>query len=269
MDAPETGLVLEPTPLPETDAPDASALQTPDDATETVEPQRPTERAQPSAETGDDTHPPEESLDGDIRQLALPTSAASVAPATSAALATGLAATPDTVEIDPVLEEPTVGALGLPPLADRGGHTERPVAPVPARLAVPVWAERLAQASGGRTVRVSLGDDGAVRLQTTTSDDGVTTVHLRFSDPDLQALAGQHAGRLREVLDGHFSDPIRLSLDADSGPGDFGSGGSPGDGAPARRDALAPHSTAPASRAPQTSTLAPTRLGSGQREWVG
>ncbi len=142
-------------------------------------------------------------------------------------------------------------------------------APLPARLAAPAWAERLA-AAGGQSVQVALGDDGTVRLQATRDGDAMT-VRVQFSDPELQALAGTHAGRLREVLDAHFAEPVRLALGepAPDTAGGFGrDGASDRDGKPA----TPPPSTSSASRADaalDSPPHDPAPSGSGRREWVG
>ena len=144
-----------------------------------------------------------------------------------------------------------------------------PEAPLPARLAAPVWAGRLA-AAGGQAVQVALGDDGTVRLQATRDGEAVT-VRVQFSDPELQALAGTHAGRLREVLDAHFAEPVRLALgehapDTASGFGHDGAGGrNPKHAAPAPRPPSASRPDAAPDSVPHDS--APS--GPGRREWVG
>ena len=150
-------------------------------------------------------------------------------------------------------------------------RTAEPAAPpLPARLAMPAWAARLADAAGGRSVQVALGDDGSVRLQTVRDGDGLT-VSLRFSDPDLQAFAGLHAARLRDALDAHFAEPVRLSLaDGSGGPSDgspsngSGAGGSsgrePGGHTPGR-------SAAPAGR--PSDPAPPAAAPPGRREWIG
>ena len=152
------------------------------------------------------------------------------------------------------------------PTASGSAQEARPA--VPARLATSTWTGRLAETAGGRSVQVALGEDGTVRLQTVRDGDGVT-VSLRFSDPDLQALAGTHAARLRDVLDAHFDEPVRLSLS--DGGGAQGDGAGPGGrqpdhaaGRPART--ASPASTASASPVPaRPAATAP----SGRREWVG
>ena len=141
---------------------------------------------------------------------------------------------------------------------------------VPARLAMPSWASRLAEATGGRSVQVALGDDGSVRLQTIRDADGMTVVNLRFSDPDLQALAGAHAGRLREALDAHFAEPVRLSLgDGSAAGGSFSDTGERAGQAPNSHTLrTSSHTGAPAaSRADSGRTSA--AVPSGRREWIG
>ncbi|MGB3544473.1 hypothetical protein [Rubrivirga sp.] len=104
----------------------------------------------------------------------------------------------------------------------------RPSAPVPSRLAVSAWLDRIP--TDGQ-VRVSLGEDGSIHLQTSNDADG-TTVSVRFSDPELQALAAAHAPRLRELLESHFEGAVRLSLD--SSGADANTEGQTRDGSPDR-----------------------------------
>ena len=149
----------------------------------------------------------------------------------------------------------------------------RPAAPpVPARLAMPVWLERLTPSSE-RHVQVGLGDDGSVRLQTVRQPDGIT-VQIQFTDPELQALASVHADRLRAALETHFSEPVRLSLPdglaTDSGTTD--SGASDPGFTNSRQSDDGPTSdsrhtrTSGSDSSSQTPTRAPLN---GRREWVG
>ncbi len=140
-----------------------------------------------------------------------------------------------------------------------------PPAPLPARLAVPAWLGKLS-AAATQSVQVMLGEDGTVRLQTQREGDGVT-VSVRFSDPELHALAGAHAVRLRDVLDAHFAEPVRLSLSdglaADAGTSD---GRHAGDASP--KASAGPRGDS--ARPPSSPSSAPARAAaSGRREWVG
>ncbi|WP_412069068.1 hypothetical protein [Rubrivirga sp. IMCC43871] len=144
-------------------------------------------------------------------------------------------------------------------------------AEAPARLAAPAWGRAL-DAAGGRAVRLDLPDGGSVRLQAASGADGVA-VSVRFSDPDLQALAGAHAAQLREVLDAHFGEPVRLTIadasaasadgradgradgDASGSPGDRPHGGHGGPGPPD------PTSSTP--------TPSPAPVVTGRYEWFG
>ncbi|MEO0557933.1 MAG: hypothetical protein AAF170_07095 [Bacteroidota bacterium] len=144
----------------------------------------------------------------------------------------------------------------------------RSAAPVPTRLAVPVWLERLTP-SGDRHVQVGLGEDGSVRLQTVRQPDGIT-VQIQFTDPELQALAGVHADRLRAALETHFAEPVRLSLPdglaTDSGTADSGASDSGFTGS--RQHDASPTSESRPSDSESTSPT-PTRAPLGRREWVG
>ncbi len=203
--------------------------------------------------------------------LAGPLSPSAPATAASAAAMTLAEAMDEAVPepSDPEVTVPEAGS-GAALSSDRSapaGSTQEARAAVPARLAVPAWAERLAEARGGKAVQVALGEDGTVRLQTVRDGDGVT-VSLRFSDPDLQTLAGTHAARLRDVLDAHFDEPVRLSLSDGGGAHDGAHpDGRPADhagGRPSRTPSPAPSASAAPVPAPPTATVR-----SGRREWVG
>lgn len=119
-----------------------------------------------------------------------------------------------------------------------------------------------------------LEEGGSVRLQTQSLDEGVV-VRIQFSDPELQALAGVHAGRLRDVLEAHLAEPVRLSLpDADSPPSGLGAdvGGHSSepdaDGAMGQGGRREPRPTSRASE-PPSSSPAGARLPSDRREWIG
>ena len=157
----------------------------------------------------------------------------------------------------------------------RAADSARPAPPpLPARLATSVWLEHLT--ANGDRVQVSLGEDGSVRLRTQRQADGVT-VHLQFSDPEMQALAGVHADRLREALETHFAEPVRLALaDARSdgaGPNDAGSHGSgahDADGQSGGSRGTRPSDPAPGASGPDDSPLTSARTAAdGRREWVG
>ena len=151
--------------------------------------------------------------------------------------------------------------------ADDGVHSPAP--PIPTRLAMPAWLERLTPATD--RVQVSLGGDGSVRLQTVRQLDGLT-IQLHFSDPELQALAGAHMDRLRTALETHFSEPVRLSLPdglaSSSGGSDFGAS-DPGSRDSGHRTASPLPNGLRAQRS-DLSTHTPTRAPlDGRREWVG
>ena len=144
-----------------------------------------------------------------------------------------------------------------------------PAPPVPARLAMPVWLERLPPASE-RHVQVGLGDDGSVRLRTSRQPDGIT-VQVHFSDPELQALAGVHADRLRAALETHFAEPVRLSL-SDGLASDPGTSDSNSGFADSRQREAAPPSDARRSRPSGGDLSSPTPTQpslNGRHEWVG
>ena len=172
-------------------------------------------------------------------------------------------------ETAPTVETLDAGVLHVTPDARIAPDSARPTAPpLPARLATSIWLERLA--ADADRVQVSLGEDGAVRLRTQRQPDGVT-VHLQFTDPEMQALASLHADRLREALETHFAEPVRLALpDASSdgaGTNHAGSNGadSPGEGA---HTPNAPNSV-PSDSAPDAPPHTSAPAADGRREWVG
>ncbi|WP_420456789.1 hypothetical protein [Rubrivirga sp.] len=157
-------------------------------------------------------------------------------------------------------------ALGAGPSTPAGTRAVPPGAGLPARLSPSAWLGALGAASG-RSVQVALGDDGTVRLRTDHEGDGVT-VRLHFSDPELQSLAGAHAGRLRDVLAEHFAEPVQLSLADGSTTGD---GAATGDGStgshagtPGERSG-----SASSSAALDSSPTSPRSFVAGRREWIG
>ena len=81
--------------------------------------------------------------------------------------------------------------------------------------------------------------DGTVHLSTERTADGVT-VRVHFSDPDLQALAGSHAGRLRDVLESHLDAPVHLSFAGGSASGEASGGNDSEPRRPADQPARAP-----------------------------
>ena len=188
------------------------------------------------------------------------------------------ATTPDAAALDAPTPDPATPpaeapdpTASQPPAADvraaevRAADVRPTPVPLPARLAVPSWLGKLS-ATAGQAVQVMLGEDGTVRLQTQREQDGVT-VSVRFSDPDLQALAGAHAVRLREVLEAHFTEPVRLSLSdglaADAGASDsHTSDGRASNGA-------SPGASADGAAVSTTSTARSTARASGRREWIG
>ncbi len=169
---------------------------------------------------------------------------------------------PPSVDDDAQTAENVRGAssdVAFGPGTPRAGAA-RAAAALPARLSPAAWLGAL-DAAGSRAVQVALGDDGTVRLRTERDGDGVA-VRLHFSDPDLQALAGAHADRLRDLLSDHFSEPVHLSFGDGSGAGG-GSQGT-GDGAPRDRDRDPSASGATPEPSPPSRSPAP-----GRREWIG
>ena len=197
-----------------------------------------------------------------------PTAAVAVSVAAAEAVAQGAGDEPPPDGSEAVGLDATEGApsLARAPEATGPGRAE---APMPARLAAPAWLNALATAGNRRSVRVDLADGGSVRLRTEQEGDAVN-VRVQFSDPELQALAGAHAGRLRDLLEAHFAEPVRLHL-ADGqaqagGPGADGSPGHddrPGTGRPAGRSAPRAASDAVAPSTPDA------RPAAGRREWIG
>ncbi|PAP75763.1 hypothetical protein [Rubrivirga marina] len=193
------------------------------------------------------------------------TSAETVAVAAAVAEAHGPLddAPPDAVDLDAT---PDAASLALPSATASTGRAE---APVPPRLAVPAWLHALATPAGRTSVRVALAEGGSVRLDTVREADAVT-VRVQFSDPELQALAGAHASRIRDALEAHFSEPVRLQFNdtgAHAGPH---SGGEDAADRGARRpsassgtDGAAPEAASPDPPPPIARTAA------GRREWIG
>ncbi|GAB5537434.1 MAG: hypothetical protein Rubg2KO_36830 [Rubricoccaceae bacterium] len=192
--------------------------------------------------------------------------AAALGTVRSAILEDATAALDPTVLSAEPLAPTVLPAADAPPSGDDGVRPAAP--PVPARLSMPVWLERLTPASD-RFVQVGLGDDGSVRLHTLRQPDGIT-VQIHFSDPELQALAGVHADRLRTALETHFAEPVRLSLSnelaSDAGSTDSGAS-DPGSRDPSRRNASAQETHSPR---PDLPSHTPSRSShEGRREWVG
>ena len=182
----------------------------------------------------------------------------------------GVGTEPDPVAAPP---EPPPNTETRPPSAD-----VRPTAPdgpkettrtaPPARLAAPTWLSRLATAERSQSVQVALGGgDGTVHLQTRREGEGVS-VSLRFSDPELQALASAHVGRLRDALDAHFAEPVRLVLT--DGADARGSDARGGAGQPPSRDPSRPSPSGRARAADPAPIATPPRPSAdGRREWIG
>jgi len=171
--------------------------------------------------------------------------------------------TPEADRLDAVIEAtPTPGRA--PTAASPAGRAE---APVPSRLAVPAWLHALATAADRRGVRVALAEGGSVRLDTARDADAVT-VRVQFSDPELQALAGAHASRIRDALETHFAEPVRLQL-TDAGTQ---AGGHPGGDRPAERGAprdASPTDSSAGTPDASTPTSSDARPATGRREWIG
>ena len=199
-----------------------------------------------------------------------PASAVSVSSAVAAA---GIQ--DDVFDADPSVDPIDIAPEAGPSLAraEGKGTASRVEAPLPARLETSAWLSE-ARPGARRSVRVMLEEGGSVRLQTQSLDEGVV-VRIQFSDPELQALAGVHAGRLRDVLEAHLAEPVRLSLpDADSPPSGLGAdvGGHSSepdaDGAMGQGGRREPRPTSRASE-PPSSSPAGARLPSDRREWIG
>ena len=97
---------------------------------------------------------------------------------------------PPPLDVEPAVE---VSALA-PEVRTAAEAPESAVRPaLPPRLSAAAWMSRL-PAAGAQSVQVALGGgDGTVRLQTQRDGDGVA-VTVRFSDPELQALAATPRG---------------------------------------------------------------------------
>ncbi len=196
--------------------------------------------------------------------FAVPAETASTSPdvAQAAALAAEIDADGDAP--DPTLDAAPEGIAGLPtPTTSSGARPVSAPPALPARLAVPAWIGA-AVAAGARAVQVALGADGTVRFQAEREADGVT-VRLQFSDPDLHALAGAHAARLRDVLEAHFSEPVHLALGdagAEHAGTDAGHAGADRGGSPSP-------SSASAGGPSSSDRPAPRSFASGRREWIG
>ena len=156
-------------------------------------------------------------------------SAATISTPTGTSVSVAPPVDPAVLDAVPTAPEgsPDLAALDAPATPGAAPETSARAAapahgPLPARLAAPAWVGRLDAAD--LDVRVPLGDDGAVRVQTTREGDGLA-VTVRFSDPELQALAASHAPRLREVLEAQLDASVRLSLgEADVGADGRGQG---------------------------------------------
>ena len=177
-------------------------------------------------------------------------------------------------ETTPTVETLDAGLAHTLPDARIAPDAVRSTAPPPARLATSLWMERLT-AEADR-VQVSLGEDGSVRLRTLRQAEGVT-VHLQFSDPEMQALASAHVDRLRDALETHFAEPVRLALaDAGSngaGAHDAGANGAGTHDADGRSDGSPPSPTTdltPVDAPPDGSPHPLARAAAdGRREWIG
>jgi hypothetical protein len=139
--------------------------------------------------------------------------------------------------------------------------------PLPARIDPVHWARLLDRVGGARRIlEITLDDgDGTLRVQADRGIDGLT-VQVRFSDPELHALAGAHASRLQDALSTQLSAPVRLSL-ADAPSADAGGSGQHPSGQPEREGSAQPTNRVPAAGA----SVEPTerRNALGHREWVG
>lgn len=238
------------------------------------EPPRPlatTEETPPAArplstaprEHGPATPPPERPLEGD----APPPAAA--APRPEADGPRPPAPEPSQADAPPPAEAGAETSATTEPPPATAPATVRPtartaeVAPaLPPRLATPVWLDRLdVLAAAPNHVEVALGEgDGTVRLQTRRDGDQLSVV-VRFSDPELGALAGAHARQIAEALEQHFAEPVRLAL-GDATADGRGRGDQRGDARPE-----APSAGSPTASGPPPPDASPRPL--GPREWVG
>ena len=134
-------------------------------------------------------------------------------------------------------------------------------APLPSRLAAPAWMGALTH-STPQSIEVDLADgDGQVRLRTRRDADGLSVV-VRFSDPELGALAGLHVRRIAEALEAHFAEPVQLSLDHPQADGE----GAPSDHRPPDRpEAAGLSALSSASGSPEVLSRRPL----GPLEWIG
>lgn len=156
-----------------------------------------------------------------------------------------------TVEAAPVLAPEAAGS------ASRTASGSAPASALPARLAVPTWLGPLASATAPG-VEVALADgDGHVRLQTERSVEGLAVV-VRFSDPELGALAGLHLRQIADALEAHFAEPVQLSLDHP---------GADGEGAPSDRGRRAGPEADTASTTASAAVPASSRP-LGRTEWI-
>ncbi len=262
-------------PLPTHRAPGATLDPTPPGASATNKPAgAPTNTpAEASADatprSADEPAPPGQARASAPALIAPTPATAPSAVAAAVPAAVLLAADDETTDAaDPTSIDVTDGgpdlAPGSGPSTPAGTRAVPPGATVPARLSPAAWLGSL-DAANGRSVQVALGDDGTVRLRTDREGDGVT-VRLMFSDPELQSLAGAHAGRLRDVLAEHFAEPVLLSLPDGSTAGDGAAtgDGAAGHGTPSERGPAAPSAAAPDARPSSTRPLV-----AGRREWIG
>lgn len=260
---------------PRPSAPAASSAEAPPAAATSAEPApRPEAVGGPSApERGAQPHPPpsagpDAAAPGAPEELSAaggPASTAPLPPATPAETGALVPeADPDSApapDLPEAAAPETTPDVAVPSAQTTAPPPEAPGA-LPARLAAPVWVNRLdVLAAGQHSVEVALDDgDGTVHLQTRRDGEGLSVV-VRFSDPELGALAGVHARQIAEALEAHFAEPVRLAV------GDHAAdGGSSGDRTPHDARPQTPR-TASTEAAPSSDAPAPRSL--GRREWVG
>lgn len=256
-----TGIASEGHSASEASSPSLSTSGPGEQETSASAPERPTSKAGEGQAPSPSTAPP---LDIESQTSPRPEEArppASVAPLPTSAPAPE-AAVPGATPTDPVTAE-VATIEGAPTLAaevasgSRPTSASAPASAIPARLAVPTWLGPLASATA-QGVEVALAEgDGNVRLQTERGADGLTVV-VRFSDPELGALAGLHLRQITDALEAHFAEPVRLSLDQP---------GADGEGTPSERGRPAgPEAEGAPDPPPPATPLSSRPL--GRTEWI-
>lgn len=159
---------------------------------------------------------------------------------------------------DPVAATPAANAFEAAPTAVRAAPSVPAPPALPPRLAASAWIGPLTSATP-QSVEVALAEgDGHVRLRTQRGTDGLAVV-VRFSDPELGALAGLHVRQITEALEAHFAEPVQLSL---------GHAGADGDAPPDQGRPSTSEADRAADPAPSRPTPRPART-LGPYEWIG